>query len=72
MTSPQDIRVYTMNQNGIKSRINKGAFINTLVGGGGLGGKMGGQKVSSYQKGGTKKFSLVKGGGQKSLVKFKV
>ena len=23
MTSPQDIRVYTMNQNGIKSRINK-------------------------------------------------
>ena len=32
----------------------------------------GAKKVLSYQKGGTKRFSVVKGGGQKSLVKLKV
>ena len=46
----------------------KGAFINTLVGG--LGKVEGAKNVLSYQKGGTKKFSVVKGG-QKSLVKWK-
>ena len=41
--------------------------------GGGAGQNGGGaKKVLSYQKGGTKKFSVVKGGGQKSLVKLKV
>ena len=52
-------------------RPGKGAFINTLVGGAGQNGG-GAKKVLSYQKGGTKKFSLVKEGGQKSLVKLKV
>ena len=40
--------------------------------GGGLGKMEGAKKVLSYQKGGTKKFSVVKRGGQKSLVKLKV
>ena len=41
--------------------------------GGGAGQNGGGaKKVLSYQKGGTKKFSIVNRGGQKSLVKLKV
>ena len=48
----------------------KGAFINTLVGG--LGKTEGGQKSFELPEGGgTKKFSVVKGG-LKSLVKLKV
>ena len=41
--------------------------------GGGAGQNGGGaKKVLSYQKGGTKKFSVEKEGGSKSLVKLKV
>ena len=46
-------------------------FINTLVGGLGKTWR-GAKKVLSSRKGGTKKFSAVKGGGQKSLAKLKI
>ena len=50
----------------------KGVFINTLVGGGGWAKWRGDQKSFELPIGGTKKFSAVNEGGQKSLVKLKV
>ena len=66
--TPLDIRGHPPG----KKYVSKGVFINTLVGG--LGKMEGAKKVLSCRKGGgTKKFSVVNGGGgQKSLVKLKV